>query len=311
MIINYYRQIFPKGNMVAVSSADAFREPSGQYYGDMLILRPKSDEERRLFLFSIGHEYCHPEKYFKQRRMKNRFMVHFIVKGSCYYNKQRLTAGDAFLLWPNKPHDLICVNDDPMEMYWVDLTGTQLEEYISQIGFSLDRPTFKYHFEDELREIFSRALYQANPKADVAEYYAGILKEFMSLCKFEFRAERKKSDSAKKILTEQIKQEMFGAQYLASVEQIAERMGYSRKHISKIFTEQTGETPTAYRSRKRIELAKSMLQYEQYSVSTIAEQLGYYDESAFSRAFKAATGLSPRAFRTSSVEISDHVAKEE
>ena len=179
----------------------------------------------------------------------------------------------------------------------MDLTGTQLEEYISQIGFSLDRPTFKYHFEDELREIFSRALYKANPKVDVAEYYAGILKEFMSLCKFEFRAERKKSDSAKKILTEQIKQEMFGAQYLASVEQIAERMGYSRKHISKIFTEQTGETPTAYRNRKRIELAQSMLQYEQYSVSTIAEQLGYYDESAFSRAFKSAIGISPREYR--------------
>ena len=40
MIINYYRQIFPKGNMVAVSSSDAFHEPSGEYYGDMLILRP-------------------------------------------------------------------------------------------------------------------------------------------------------------------------------------------------------------------------------------------------------------------------------
>ena len=307
MIINYYRQIFPKGNMVAVSSVEAFREPSGKYYGDMLILRPKSDEERKLFLFSIGHEYCHPEKYFRQRRMKNRFMVHFIVKGSCYYNKQRLTVGDAFLLWPNKPHDLMCVNDDPMEMYWVDLTGTHLEEYISQIGFSLDKQTFKYHFEDELREIFDRALYRANPKTDVAEYYAGILKEFMSLCKFELRVERKRLDSANKKLTEQIKQLMFGMQYQASINQIAEQMGYSRKHVSKIFTEQTGETPTAYRNRKRIELAQSMLQYEQYSVSTIAEQLGYYDESAFSRAFKATTGISPRAFRATSTASEEAV----
>lgn len=297
MITNYYRQIFPDGQMVGVSSPEEFSMPSGEYYGDMLILRPKSDEERRLFLFSIGHEYCHPEKYFKQRRMKNRFMVHFIVKGSCYYNKHRLTVGDAFLLWPGKPHDLVCVKDDPMEMYWVDLTGTHLEEYISQIGFSLDRQCFKYYFEDELREIFERALYKSHPNVDIAEYYAGILKEFMSFCKFELRAERKRSDSSKMRLVEQVKQLMFDLQYQASVEQIAEKMGYSRKHISGIFAELTGETPTAYRNRKRIELAQSMLRYDQYSVNMIAEQLGYYDESAFSRAFKETTGLSPRAYR--------------
>ena len=110
----------------------------------MIIRRPKSDDERKLFLFSLGHEFCHPEKYFKQRVLKNRFIVHFIVKGSCYYNKQRLSAGDAFLLWPNKAHSLMCVKDDPMEMFWVDLTGTHLEEYITQVGFSLDKPIFKW-----------------------------------------------------------------------------------------------------------------------------------------------------------------------
>ena len=57
-----------------------------------------------------------------------------------------------------------------------------------------------------------------------------------------------------------------------------------------------------YRNRKRIEIAQSMLIYEPYSVSTIAEQLGYYDESAFSRAFKAAAGISPRVFRARSAE---------
>lgn len=306
MIVNCYRQVFPKGNILILHSPEDFGKSEYQYYNNMIILRPKSDEERKLFLFSLGHEFCHPEKYFKQRILKNRFIVHFIVKGSCYYNKQRLSAGDAFLLWPNEAHSLMCVNDDPMEMFWVDLTGTHLEEYITQVGFSLDKPVFKYRFESELREIFDRALYRSNTKVDIAEYYAGILKEFMSLCKFELRAEKKKADSSSARLVERIKQLMFETQYQISTEQVAARMRYSRKHVSKIFTEQTGETPTAYRNRKRIELAQSMLQYEQYSVSTIAEQLGYYDESAFSRAFKAATGLSPRAFRVRAVEINDY-----
>ena len=303
MIINYYRQLFPSGEMTVIDSPRDFAERSVEYYNDMLILRPYGDEERRLFLFSIGHEYCHPEKYFRQRIMKNRFMVHFIVKGSCYYNKQRLAAGDAFLLWPNKPHDLMCVKDDPMEMFWVDLTGTQLEEYIGQMGFSLDRLTFKYNFEDEVREIFARALYGENPRADVAEHYAGILREFMALCKFELSGGKKSSESSKRQQVERVKQVMFSMQYQGTAEQIADKLGYSRKHISKIFTEQTGETLTGYRNRKRIELAQSMLGYEQYSVSNIAEQLGYYDESAFSRAFKKETGYSPREFRARCIDI--------
>lgn len=302
MVINCYRQIFPEGNIQMIHRPEDFGTSEYEYYNNMIILRPKNDGERKLFLFSIGHEFCHPEKYFRQRVLKNRFIVHFIVKGSCYYNKQRLSVGDAFLLWPNEPHDLMCIKDDPMEMFWVDLTGTNLEKYITQIGFSLERPVFKYHFEAELREIFDRALYRSNPRIDVAEYYAGILREFMSLCKFEIRAERKRTDSASQRIVEKIKQIMFESQYQISTEELASRVGYSRKHVSKIFTQCTGETPTEYRNRKRIEIAQSMLIYEPYSVSTIAEQLGYYDESAFSRAFKAAVGISPRVFRARSAE---------
>ena len=47
----------------------------------------------------------------------------------------------------------------------------------------------------------------------------------------------------------------------------------------------------------RMEKAKELLIYSRYSVSEIAEKLGYSDNTYFSNAFKSFTGVSPLNFR--------------
>lgn len=58
-----------------------------------------------------------------------------------------------------------------------------------------------------------------------------------------------------------------------------------------------GLTPTQYIAKSRLGKASSLLLQTDKSISDIAQICGYFDHSAFSRAFKKATGTSPIEFR--------------
>ena len=69
----------------------------------------------------------------------------------------------------------------------------------------------------------------------------------------------------------------------------------SRSSFALAFHERVGETPMSYLTRWRMLLAADRLAKGEL-VSTIAPDLGYASESAFSTAFKRVMRSSPRAF---------------
>lgn len=58
-----------------------------------------------------------------------------------------------------------------------------------------------------------------------------------------------------------------------------------------------GLTPTQYIAKSRLGVASNLLLQSDKTVAEIAQICGYFDHSAFSRAFKKATGTSPKSFR--------------
>lgn len=85
---------------------------------------------------------------------------------------------------------------------------------------------------------------------------------------------------------------------LKTVDEIAQKLSYSKFYISHIFKEKTGMTVCEYIMRKKTEAAISMLKEEQSSISDISERLGYESTQSFSKMFKRQTGMTPAKFRS-------------
>lgn len=77
-----------------------------------------------------------------------------------------------------------------------------------------------------------------------------------------------------------------------SLEDLAKEYFVSKYHLCRIFREQTGGTIFSYFNAKRIALAQQMIASGE-KATAVAGKLGFRDYSAFYRAYRKQTGISP------------------
>jgi AraC-like DNA-binding protein len=79
-----------------------------------------------------------------------------------------------------------------------------------------------------------------------------------------------------------------------SIETLAEAAGMSRSSFCERFAGLVGCSPLRYQNEWRLNLARDMLLRRDGRVGEIGLRIGYESEAAFSRAYKALFGRSPR-----------------
>jgi AraC-like DNA-binding protein len=82
-----------------------------------------------------------------------------------------------------------------------------------------------------------------------------------------------------------------------TIDGLAREVHLSRATLARRFTRLVGETPQAYLTRWRIDLAARRLRDTTDSVETIARDVGYTSEYAFNRAFRRHRGQPPGRYR--------------
>ncbi len=78
---------------------------------------------------------------------------------------------------------------------------------------------------------------------------------------------------------------------------VAERIGITQPHMTRIFHQVLGISPARYYRHLRMEAAASLLTNSNMSIKEIAWQMGFTNQFHFSRSFFSVAHVSPRAFR--------------
>ncbi len=79
--------------------------------------------------------------------------------------------------------------------------------------------------------------------------------------------------------------------------QLSQEAQLSPYHFLRLFKAAYGQTPFQYLRQARMRRAVYLLEHSSLSIATVAEAVGYTDQSAFTRAFKAHTKQAPLALR--------------
>jgi AraC-like DNA-binding protein len=78
---------------------------------------------------------------------------------------------------------------------------------------------------------------------------------------------------------------------------LAQKLRYSRSHLSHEYKKQTGETILTKIQHEKILEAKRLLLYSSQSLIDIVDRLGFCSQSHFAGIFRKETGMTPRRYR--------------
>lgn len=84
---------------------------------------------------------------------------------------------------------------------------------------------------------------------------------------------------------------------LLTLDILAKLVNLSSKYLSHLFKKEVGITISAYITEKKLEESKLWLDNSSLSISEIAHQLSFSDQSYFIKVFKRSIGLTPKQYR--------------
>ncbi|MBQ8929674.1 MAG: helix-turn-helix domain-containing protein [Oscillospiraceae bacterium] len=142
-----------------------------------------------------------------------------------------------------------------------------------------------------LSEGYIRQIERGNDIDQLAVWMSDIVRRFI-IQAFDL-AQVKHSDVVFKV-TNYIKR---NCNEKLSLDALAREVYLSKSYLSSMFKEETGISLTEYITKVRIEKSKRLLTENSISISAIAMQCGFKDQSYFTKVFKKETGTSPKKYR--------------
>lgn len=223
-----------------------------------------------------------------QGRKNNGFL--YILRGRCHYYHENgdfsLEAGSVVYLPYGSRHKLIIESED-IEFYRIDF---RLEVGGEVVLFSSTPMKLCSHAPVACVEALTTLAEKYQFVQDTVAKASLLCAALQSLSDMERNPQRDKLAPATEYLLEHLTDKV-------SCEHLARLCLLSTARFYELFHSEYGLPPLEYRSKLLIRRAKLLLRDGSFSVTEIADMLGFESVSYFSRFFKKHTGLSPAQYK--------------
>ena len=236
------------------------------------------------------------------------YLLHHVLSGkgifSCNGSTYELSAGDSFLIEPDRLVGYTADLEDPWQYRWIAFEGERAAVMLRRIGLSSERPVVHTNRRRRVSALF----HQVQQALQSRGSHAGLKANGCLLLLFAEYAEtldpHQKHMPAEASGGEQIVQQAIhylSTQYAepVTIELMAEALGYNRAYVSTLFKRHTGVTPIAFLARLRLDKARHLLRERlELTVEQIASSVGIQDPLYFSKQFKRMYGTTPTEYRS-------------
>lgn len=144
----------------------------------------------------------------------------------------------------------------------------------------------------KLSDLYINKIDQCKRMTEIFEYRKRSLYDFAKLVveEREKRANSRYTEQCKEYIRKYYHQKIC-------IPDIAEALGVSESHLSRIFKKETGESIQKYSMHMRIERAENLLKYSEASLTEISEYLCFSSQSHFGKVFKVYKNITPKQYR--------------
>lgn len=244
----------------------------------------------------------------------------YVAAGNClnFFENSSLSMqeGDVCIMAPNAIHAISCTNDESCILnIWVSrkfldknflniLRGGQLiASFMENILYKREVSTyilFPTGQDTWLAELARRMLTEQKEKLHAYEYSINLLaSEFMLHITREYEMLAIVPDIKSSVQNDLIVAILgyLSVNYNhATLADTAHFFGYSTAYLSRTIRENTGKTYNTIISELQMEKAKTLLLAGETNLTNIAQEIGCFDSSHFTKKFKGMYGVTPKQY---------------
>ena len=257
---------------------------------------------RSMFYYvqSAGHFLCNPG-YMTERTDYNTMLLTHTLNGKGYlsYRGQDccVEKGDGFLIDCSEYHYYATDKRDLWEFKWIHFNGCESRSYFERI-YGNSGPVFKIFMNSiVLRNIdeIHGMIKDGDKKIDIISScrIVEILTEILLSSTNESQESSEIPPPVKEAIT---KMEKYYNQDI-NLSSLAQEVGVSKYHLSRLFKKHTGYSPYEYLLNYRLSQAKSLLKSTEIPVCEISRLVGFENTSHFISLFRKNEGITPLRFR--------------
>ncbi len=264
------------------------------------------ENSRKVFLM-VGEEELYPlhfrmfgyDAYTPGRRIVRSarpYIVRYVVGGRGRFNGMPIERGSCYLSVPGQKYVIESDVDEPLVHFWFEVSGSKAPLYIERMLGSVQPGIVNLSAIDRCEAVFAELLFNNPNVCKISTYLYSVFFHLLSL----HQNEKREEDAVPKPMMMYLEAVDYIESHLNSrikVTDLCDRLHIVPDYLYKIFKRYSGLSTQEYIINSKMHMATTLLASPEYSISDIADMIGYVDQGQFTKAFRRVHGLSPSEFR--------------